>query len=212
VWTVEVRPRVRDNWLGLEHGGGISNYPFADPGRGNELLLARADVPVTRELASSRWVVENEPAPIDVVEDDRPFLLHLRLLQELLIQDVQSTGSTSAAAPAIVASGLVNADGSASARASGGMVATHLGGDGAHNAIRVTFTGYEPPPDTGGPQYVVKVLPWTGPTIPQRERVNVVFAEFLTEGMVFRVARDGAQLTAAELADLRLMIEVTRYE
>jgi len=91
IWVTELRPMWRPNWLGDVHScmGTIAPERPAD---GDSVLLAAVDVPITRILGGGDWTVKTEPSPADplsklaIVEDDRPWLLGTRLLQEWLLE------------------------------------------------------------------------------------------------------------------------------
>lgn len=74
LWTTEVRPI----WFG-------SNQPCNTPPEECCLLLARVTVPV-QATSNNRWQVDLTQSPT-VDTADRPALVHLRMLQEWLLQD-----------------------------------------------------------------------------------------------------------------------------
>jgi competence ComEA-like helix-hairpin-helix protein len=78
VWVTELRPLVRHCWLSL-------NAPCSEPDANveselyGELLLAELSVGITSEM------VVQDMSSIEIDEEHRPFLIHLRLLQEMLL-------------------------------------------------------------------------------------------------------------------------------
>jgi hypothetical protein len=77
LWTTELRPLWRPGWLSSKSGCG--NHPTNE----DCLLLAEVDVPIVREL-SGEWKVDSVAEP-QVIDERRPYLVHLRLLQEWAI-------------------------------------------------------------------------------------------------------------------------------
>jgi hypothetical protein len=77
LWTTELRPLWRPGWLSSKSGCG--NHPTNE----DCLLLAEVDVPIVREL-SGEWKVDSIAEP-QVIDERRPYLVHLRLLQEWAI-------------------------------------------------------------------------------------------------------------------------------
>jgi len=73
IWVTELRPL----WLGAGQTAGGS--PPAEEG----VLLAELTVPVVKAETGARWFVDHpEVRRVESNEDARPFLLHLRLIQE----------------------------------------------------------------------------------------------------------------------------------
>jgi hypothetical protein len=83
IWTTEIRPA----WLG---SGASAAGRAPDEGC---VLLSRLAVPLTRTLQGS-WMV-SDPAAVGVHEEQRPFLVHLRVLQEWLLYGGLNGGSGS---------------------------------------------------------------------------------------------------------------------
>ena len=118
-----------------------------------------------------------------ITEDSRPILLHVRLLQEWLLTKTGG-GTQAGGGSTVVAAGIINA--------------------GATN-LRLTFGGYTLPPAAGGPQYVVKALPWS-----TLNNLNLTFAGFQSDGVVLSASKGGVPLNAGDLNGLQLLIEVTQ--
>ncbi len=85
IWVTEIRPRVRPKWLSKESpcsGSGQASASYVE----EDLLLARLQIPVT-----SDWNV----ADVDLVtkdEERRPYVIHLRMLEELLLSGRLGSG------------------------------------------------------------------------------------------------------------------------
>ena len=73
LWVTELRPL----WLG-------NGKPCGVPPDEEWVLLAEVTVPLVQELGSLVWKVR-ELSPISVNEDRRPYLVHMRLIQEWLL-------------------------------------------------------------------------------------------------------------------------------
>jgi hypothetical protein len=202
LWVTELRPQWRPNWLGQKHGCAGSDLLGASD-QGNRVLLAQVMLTIGPDgLNSSVWVVQG---PITITEDARPFLLQTRLLQEWMLTQ-PGGGIAGGGGSAVVAGGIINADGTASARAglSGLRVAASANTANATN-LRLVFTGYAQPPTTGGPQYVVKALPWSA-----LNNLTITFAGFQADGLILSVSKGGAVLTGPDLSGLQLLVEVTQ--
>lgn len=75
VWVTELRPR----WIARWHGCAAAHLESDKERDENCVLLAELEVPL---LPSSPGSFDIPDAPIPVNQDERPFLIHLRLLQE----------------------------------------------------------------------------------------------------------------------------------
>lgn len=207
LWVTELRPRWRPNWLGDKHGCG-GDEVLAAAGPGNQLLLAALTVPIVPPgLGSSGWTVTAANAVV-LDEEARPLLLHLRLMQEWLttagMRGANQEGPTTAAAGVVVADG-----GPTDRSAVNGLRVVGVTGAGSPTVtLALTFNGYAPPPPTGGPQYLVKVLPWPGAGLTS---LGVVFAGFQSDGFQLALRNGGASIAAADLSGLQLMVEVSQY-
>jgi hypothetical protein len=84
LWVTELRPLWRPNWLGEAHGCTGTVTPEASH-PGDALLLATLDVPVERDLVGGPWRVSPPPEEITLLQEDRPYLVHLRMLQEWML-------------------------------------------------------------------------------------------------------------------------------
>lgn len=199
VWIQDIRPQVHAV-CGCSGGccGGTSSHDT--PKMDECLLLARVEVPVTK--SSGNWVVADNP-PIELDESQRPMLLHLRMLQEML--GTGAGGGGLASGPQVVAAGIVGASG-ATLPVFNNLAATKV--DVSH--IRLTFGGYVQPsasPVAGSHQYIVKALPMLSPVISNPMAVVVAFD---ATGIVLRITRAGTALTGTQIDPLRFSIEITR--
>jgi hypothetical protein len=160
------------------------------------------DVPVVAQL-DGRWHVQ-DIGQIAVRSDRRPFLLPLRLVQELVLAD-------GGAAPfRIEAAGIVKGDTNSAVhrqpRFNGLRVIAVADGE-----ITVAFDGYVQPAPSGPFQYVVKVLSQTRPASPAAP-VLVNLRGFEASGIRLGVTdATGAAIVIAELATIEIAIEISRY-
>lgn len=93
LWVTELRPLWRPNWLGDLQGCTGSVQP--EPNSASDcLLLAMLDLPVERDLVGGPWRISAAPEVIHVEEEARPYLVHLRLLQEWLLSGTGMGGGT----------------------------------------------------------------------------------------------------------------------
>lgn len=83
IWVTELRPRWRPAWLGKDRTctGHVAGEDR--PGEEDCLLLAELAVPVLATLTGGLVVGAREN--IEINEDRRPYLIHLRMLQEWLL-------------------------------------------------------------------------------------------------------------------------------
>src|SRR5262249_1975568 len=83
VWVTELRPRYRPNWLGSGTGcnGNLPGETMA-PEPEDWVVLAELNIPLVTELTGE--VKVQSVSGIAINEERRPYLVHLRLLQEWL--------------------------------------------------------------------------------------------------------------------------------
>lgn len=85
LWVTELRPKWHGRWYGC--AGETKKGSVAEPD--NFLLLGRVDVPVLLDSSSGLWVVsENTTDKPEVTLTDSPYLIHLRMLQEWLLNNI----------------------------------------------------------------------------------------------------------------------------
>jgi hypothetical protein len=77
IWVTEIRPTVRPQWLAKTLPCSDAEAESQTKHRG-ELLLAELDITATD------WVIQNRDQVV-VDEERRPFVIHLRMLQEMLL-------------------------------------------------------------------------------------------------------------------------------
>lgn len=163
------------------------------------VLLAEVEVPVVT-AAGGRWEVADASR---VLTNDarRPYVLALRLLQELALRDAVAVGTST-----VAAAGIIKGDASNSTHRRpliNGLRVTAV----TDGQITIAFNGYVMPSAAGSVQYIVKALPASdgGP-------VTVNLGAFESGGIRMRLtAPDGSAIPAATLASLELIVEVTRY-
>ncbi|HEV8430883.1 MAG TPA: hypothetical protein VGQ41_23475 [Pyrinomonadaceae bacterium] len=80
VWVTELRPR----WIARWHGCAATHIEGDDAGDEDCVLLAELDVPLL-PLSPGSFDIPNETIPVN--QDERPYLVHLRLLQEWLLSN-----------------------------------------------------------------------------------------------------------------------------
>jgi hypothetical protein len=193
VWIEDLRPKVH-SVCGCSGGccGGTKD-PNEPPKPDACVLLGRIIVPVIQ--SSGNWVVD-DTGTVEIDESRRPMLLHLRMLQELLVNAPAVVAAPSApAGPVVVAAGLVGVDASATP-VFGGLTVVFQ----AQNTLRLSFTGYDVTR-----RYIVKALGNTGianPTISYNSAVN--------NGILLRVMNGAANVADNTLRAAQFMIEISQ--
>ena len=86
VWVTELRPR----WIARWHGCVATHLEGDKEHDDNCVLLAELQVPLL-PLSPGSWDIPNEEIPVN--QDERPFLVHLRLLQEWLLSGVAAAAA-----------------------------------------------------------------------------------------------------------------------
>jgi hypothetical protein len=84
VWVTELRPRWIERW----HGCAATHIEGDAAGDEDCVLLAQLDVPL---LPISPGAFDIPNAPIPVNQNDRPFIVHLRMLQEWMFSNLAMT-------------------------------------------------------------------------------------------------------------------------
>ena len=85
IWVTELRPR----WISRWHGCAATHIEGDEAADENCVLLAQLDVPLL-PLSPGTFDIPNEEIPVN--QDERPFLVHLRLLQEWMLSGVAAAG------------------------------------------------------------------------------------------------------------------------
>ncbi|HEX7773541.1 MAG TPA: hypothetical protein VF435_14045, partial [Pyrinomonadaceae bacterium] len=78
IWVTELRPR----WIARWHGCAATHIEGDAAGDEDCVLLAQLDVPLL-PLSPGTFDIPNEEIP--VIQDERPYIVHLRLLQEWVL-------------------------------------------------------------------------------------------------------------------------------
>ena len=184
MWATEVRPRLHSLCAGGSGGccaGGGKDAPQPD----ECLLLAQITVPV--EKTGTRLTVPASAAAVVPDEANRPFVLHARMLQELILGGRNETYR-------VVAAGIV---GQGAPRTLGNPTFTAP----ADGKVLLRFDAF----DERLP-YVVKAMPVNAGA----GNPVVAFERISTAGITLNVTRDGALLPVAQLATMQFMIEVNQ--
>jgi hypothetical protein len=84
VWVTELRPRWIERW----HGCAATHIEGDAAGDEDCVLLAQLDVPL---LPISPGTFDIPNAPIPVNQNERPFIVHLRMLQEWMFSNLAMT-------------------------------------------------------------------------------------------------------------------------
>ena len=104
VWVTELRPR----WIARWHGCGATHIEGDQAGDEDCVLLAELSVPLL-PLSPGTFDIPNDPIPVN--QDERPYLVHLRLLQEWLLSGIPPVPIAPAAPPTSPNLILANLDG-----------------------------------------------------------------------------------------------------
>jgi hypothetical protein len=188
VWATELRP--------------LSHAPSADD---DCVLLCDVELPVV-PAPNGRWTVA-EDSRIALLEDRRPYVLPLRLLQELALCDRAQTrtGSIAVAAAGIIAGDATNT--SNRRPVINGLRVVNV----ANGELTFTFDGYVQPAVVSTFQYVVKALSQARPSQPAAP-VIVNLGGFDPDGIRLRLTdATGVAIPVTDLASIEISIEVTRY-
>ncbi|RJS18803.1 hypothetical protein DRW03_24395 [Corallococcus sp. H22C18031201] len=208
VWATELRALWRPNWLGEAQGcqQPVNALPASDV---DCVLLAAVDVPVVKELGGANWKVK-DATPIVIDEASRPFLWHLRLMQEWALAGL-ARDTTAVHRPAslpdylMVAAGTVPMDPAGDAKSAyNGLKAYAVGA--ADGKVSFTFNGYANKPDTW--QYVIKPLLVANTAV---QAPTVYLVAFDEKGFTLQVFDKGLVVPSATLIKLQVVLEVSQY-
>jgi hypothetical protein len=211
LWVTELRPMWQARFLTANACCGAKETTKPSATTEECLLLAELDVPV--QLGSNQqWQLAGAPI---VIEDRRPFLLHLRLLQEWLFganasaglfQSEAVTHPSGLGAYRVVAAGTIKGDNTTGNSSNYNGLAWLGNGPGTLN---VTFNGYQWPLP-GQTQYVVKVLPVWDASLVSPNAIVVTFAGFTSGHFQLRVTdQTGTPIT--DWTKVEFMIEVSEF-
>src|SRR5215470_3218143 len=78
LWVTELRPK----WIARWHGCAATHFGSDDKSEEECLLLTALDVPLVQ--SSGRWLVD-DLGQVTIDESNRPYVVHLRMLQEWLL-------------------------------------------------------------------------------------------------------------------------------
>jgi len=78
LWVTELRPR----WMGRRHGCAPASFGLSHEHDEECVLLAELDVPLLQNLPAAEWVAGSG---VVLHEEGRPYIVHLRMLQEWLL-------------------------------------------------------------------------------------------------------------------------------
>lgn len=196
VWTGEIRPSWRVDGSGTP---ACADNTAPD----DAILLAEISLPVIVQ-SDGRWVVD-DTASIEIQEERRPYLLHLRLLQEWMAAGERRAASTGHLAAAGIIRGDLNGASHRRPLVNGLRVTGVSDGE-----LTIAFDDYSPPASDDSFQYVVKAL--CGVRQVAGPPAVVALAGFRPAGIALRVTdTQGASLPVAELGSLEISIEVTRH-
>jgi hypothetical protein len=78
LWVTELRPK----WIARWHGCAATHFANDDATEEECVMLAELGVPVLT-VSPGKWIVANAP-PVNIGEEQRPYVVHLRMLQEWL--------------------------------------------------------------------------------------------------------------------------------
>lgn len=211
LWVTELRPRWRLDPLGSWSGCCGETEPDDGPVESG-VLLAQVDVPILIPGGGGDWQVD-DPAGIVVDDGRRPYLLHARMLRELMFGGIGLVSAPGvpeefvrhpAGMPAygIVAAGTVRGDNGNGRPAYNKLQVVNV----AAGELTLGFDGYTPPDGTF--DYVVKTLPVPSANV---KTPSVQFLEFRPAGFALRVVNGAAAATVAALAEFEVMVEVSQF-
>jgi hypothetical protein len=92
VWVTELRPR----WITRWHGCAATHIEGDAAADEDCVLLAQLDVPLL-PLSPGTWDIPNEEIPVN--QNERPYLVHLRLLQEWVLSGLAALSAGGGIAP-----------------------------------------------------------------------------------------------------------------
>lgn len=100
LWTTELRPK----WHVTRGDRGEVLLDAATTAEDDGVLLAEVSVPLARQTANTIWQVE-QPPNVEVHEERRPYLIHLRMLQELVVSNRRTGAGGASSSAASIAPG-----------------------------------------------------------------------------------------------------------
>jgi hypothetical protein len=97
LWTTELRPNWHDE-AGADRRDVLQSASVT--GDADCVLLAEVSVPLARATANTIWQVE-DATRVEVHEERRPYLVHLRMLQELVVSGRRAGGGATSGGASI---------------------------------------------------------------------------------------------------------------
>jgi hypothetical protein len=208
VWVTELRALWRPNWLGEAQGchQPVSAEPISNV---DCLPLGALELPVVKELGSGDWKVQ-DGAAILIGEEPRPYLLHLRLLQEWALAGPLHDPSAVHHPAGLTAYSVV---------AAGALPIMTSGDSGVtgYNNLRIeavdkgyallTFDGYDYQPERW--QYVVKLTLQeedAGLTLP-----TLTILRMDGDGIHLRIRERDDHVGTDQLSQMFVIAEVSQY-
>jgi hypothetical protein len=203
IWVTELRQKFRPDFMGDSCDCGDVPPKVNDIAPEERLLLA--ELRLTLENGKIKGAV-------NVNEENRPFLVSMRMLQELLLCGPKGSGACITAPPfyyyesppieyQVVAAGIVRGDLTGRTPVLGRLrtIATEPG------YITFTFDGYQKP--DGSHQYIVKVMGVSNLALPVP---TVRFLEYRDEGFVLRITGGVTKVKVEVIQKLEFILEVSR--
>jgi hypothetical protein len=80
LWVTELRPK----WIARWHGCAPTHFDVDDKTEEDCVMLAKLTVPIAL-VSPGNWTVADRPAVVRKDESERPYLIHLRMLQEWIL-------------------------------------------------------------------------------------------------------------------------------
>jgi hypothetical protein len=80
LWVTELRPK----WIARWHGCAPTHFAVDDKTEEDCVMLAKLTVPIAL-VSPGVWTVADRPAVVEKDESERPYLIHLRMLQEWIL-------------------------------------------------------------------------------------------------------------------------------
>jgi hypothetical protein len=208
LWITELRARWRPAFL--DSAADVSSAALQ---ASDAVLLGTLQLPLTRAPNEGPWRVASLEGII-IDEESRPYLAHLRILQEWLLAGAASGGTLGSWAPGlaaasdpapadyrVVAAGTIPADPSATPQSYRRLRATRV----ETGLAGFTFDGFDP---AQGGQYLVKAMLATAGAL---KAPSVTFAGLNETGFTLEVTDQGEPVRQDMLTRLRFVIEVCQF-
>lgn len=192
IWVTELRPPCRPEWLANGESCG-PQAPTQFPEPEEYIALAELSIPVTVDARDGTWRV-TDLSGIQINEQHRPYVLHLRMLQEWLLSSKQTPYG-------VVAAGILKGNLSSDGPVKGGLRLIKA----EKGKVSVTFDGYTKP--DGSFQYMVKALPISPVDAPIP---TVRFMTFKDTHFELGISNGATAFSKAEVTAISYMVEISR--